>query len=70
MYLAVASHERGTAAPIGQIRSTPVVNTIVPASAHTAAAPRSDRLPLPAFSGARFRFGFLEFEDDPDASAE
>jgi hypothetical protein len=73
MYIAVASHERGTVAPIGQIRSIPGVNTIAPASmetARTAADPSTARPPLLAFSEAGFRFGFLEFEDDPDALAE
>jgi hypothetical protein len=69
-YLSLASHVRGVAAPIEAIRSGSLVKTIVPTSAHTAPAPRSARPPLPAFSGARFRFGFLEFEDDPDAAAE
>jgi hypothetical protein len=70
---AVASHGRGAAAPIGQIRSTPAVTTIVPASvetAHTAAGPRTAGPPLLPRAGAKFRFGFLEFEEDPDASAD
>lgn len=73
MCLAVASHERGAVAAIAQIRNAPVVNTIVPVSvetANTAAGPSTARPPLPASSEAGFRFGFLEFEDDPDASAE
>ena len=71
--LTVASHVRGAAVPIEHVRSTPVVKAIVRAgveSAHTAAGPGSARPSSPAFSGAGFRFGFLEFEDDPDASAE
>jgi hypothetical protein len=66
----VASRVRGSAAPIEHIRSTPVVKVIVPASvenAHTA-GPRSAS--SPTLSGAKSRFGFLEFEDDPDAPAE
>jgi hypothetical protein len=72
-YLIVASRVRGSAAPIEHIRSTPVVKVIVPASvenAHTAVGPRSARPSSPTLSGAKSRFGFLEFEDDPDAPAE
>jgi hypothetical protein len=68
----VASRVRGSAAPIEHIRSTPVVKVIVPASvenAHTAGT-RSARPSSPTLSGAKSRFGFLEFEDDPDAPAE
>jgi len=69
----VASRVLGSAAPIEHIRSTPVVKVIVPASvenAHTAVGPRSARPSSPTLSGAESRFGFLEFEDDPDAPAE
>ena len=72
-YLTVASRVRGSAAPIEHVRSTPVVKVIVPASvenAHTAVGPRSARPSSPTLSGAKSRFGFLEFEDDPDAPAE
>ena len=68
----VASRVRGSAAPIEHIRSTPVVKVIVPASvenAHTAVGPRSARPSSPTLSG-KSRFGFLEFEDDPDAPAD
>jgi len=71
-YLTVASRVRGSAAPIEHIRSTPVVKVIVPASvenAHTAGT-RSARPSSPTLSGAKSQFGFLEFEDDPDAPAE
>lgn len=67
--LAVASHGRGAAAPIEQIRSIRVVPANVEV-AHPAAAPNSASLPSAGISVVRFRFGFLEFEDDPDASAE
>jgi hypothetical protein len=66
--LAVASHVRGAAAPMAQIRGTPAVETLVPASvkrALTTAAPNLARAPSPALPDARVRFGFLEFEDDP-----
>ena len=66
--LAVASHVHGRAAPMAQIRSTPAVETIVPAGVETAlttAAPNLARPPSPALPDARVRFGFLEFEDDP-----
>jgi hypothetical protein len=69
VYLIVASDVRGAVAPIEKIRNTPAAMTIVPANvetAHTAAGPSGARASLPAFSGTRFRFGFLEFEDDPD----
>jgi hypothetical protein len=69
-YLIIASHVRSAAAPTEVIHSGSLVKTIVPTSAYTAAAPGIARPPLPAFSGVRFRFGFLEFEDDPDAPAE
>ena len=66
----VASRVRWSAAPIEHIRSTQVVKVIVPASvenAHTAVGPRSARPSSPTLSGAKSRFGFLEFEDDADA---
>lgn len=51
------------AASLDQIRGSPTVNVAVPAMVEIARAP-------PGESGARFRFGFLEFEDDPEATAE
>ena len=73
-YQTVALRVRGSAAPIEHIRSTPVVKVIVPArgaeDAHTALGPRSARPSSPTLSGAKSRFGFLEFEDDADAPAE
>jgi hypothetical protein len=53
---------------MAQIRGTPAVETLVPASvkrALTTAAPNLARAPSPALPDARVRFGFLEFEDDP-----
>jgi len=49
-----------------------VVKANVPAgveSAHAAAGPGSALPASPGIPDARFRFGFLEFEDDPDARA-
>ena len=71
--LTVASHVRGTTAPITQIHTTPVAATIVPASierAHTAAALSSARPASPGIPDARFLLGFLEFENDPDPPPE
>ena len=67
--LTVASQVRGAVVPIEQIRSTGVVPASVE-GAHPVAAPARASLPLPGVSVVRFRFGFLEFEDDPDASAQ
>jgi hypothetical protein len=72
-YLTVASHLRGAAASIEQVRSPPIVKVIVPASVEgvqTAAVPSSARSYSVGEPGSKFRFGFLEFEDDPDALAE
>jgi hypothetical protein len=60
--LAVASHRRGAAVPVE------AVETIVPAGVErtfTTTAPNLARPPSPALRDARFRFGCLEFEDDP-----
>lgn len=73
VYLTVASDVRGAITPIEQIRGTEVVRTIVPErveTPHATAEPSGARASLPPFSGSRFRFGFLEFEDDPDALVE
>jgi hypothetical protein len=63
--LTVASHVRGTAAPITQTSSTPVAAAIVPLSMEVAypGATLSQRRSSP-------RFGFLEFENDTDAPAK
>ena len=71
VYLSVASHEPGAAALIGRARSTPIVKVTVPPgaeSAHAAAGPSTMPAASPALPIAKFRFGFLEFEDDADAS--
>jgi hypothetical protein len=67
--LAVASHMRGATAPTEQVRSA----RILPASqegAHGVIAPTGASVASPSASIARFRFGFLEFEDEHAASAE
>jgi hypothetical protein len=72
-YLTVASHNHGAAARIEQSRRPPIAKGIVPADVeHVHLPARTDSpQPLPpALSGVSFRFGFLEFEDDPDASAK
>jgi hypothetical protein len=63
--LTVASHVRGAAARIEQIRRP----TLPPdAKGAPAVAGRSGAQPSPpAFSDAMFRFGFLEFEDNAHA---
>jgi hypothetical protein len=69
VYLAMASHVRGAAIPIEQIRSTRDIPNM-PASmgaAHWGADPGSAG-PLAAWPV--FRFDFLEFEADPDAPVE
>jgi hypothetical protein len=66
--LSVVSHVRGATA--ANARIIPTINVIVPPSAEsprTAAAPSAALPSSAAFSNARFRFGFLEFEDDADA---
>jgi hypothetical protein len=68
--VSVVSHVREGAA--ANARTVPTSNVMVAPRAEgprTAAAP-SPALPSPpAFSEARFRFGFLEFEDDADAAS-
>jgi hypothetical protein len=69
VYLAMASHVRGAAIPIEQMRSTrdvPNMPAIIGA-AHWGAGPGSAG-PLAAWPV--FRFGFLEFEADLDAPVE
>ena len=51
------------AASLDQIRGGRAVKVALPASVEIARVP-------PGESGARFRFGFLEFEDDPEAPAD
>jgi hypothetical protein len=68
--LPAASHVRGATAPIEHVRTTPIIDSIVPPGAegaHPAAAPSRAQPPLPTLSGAKFRLGFLEFKDDADA---
>lgn len=68
--LTVASHVRGATAPIEQVRSTPIIELIVPPGAesvHPAAALSGTQPSSPTLADAKFRFGFLEFEDDADA---
>src|SRR5262249_49432363 len=70
--LTVAAHVREDAASIEHIRSAPIINVIVPPSSEgprVADAPSPTPPSPPAFSEARFRFGFLEFEDDADAAS-
>ena len=53
----------GVAASLDQIRGGRAVNVALPAGVEIARVPSGE-------SGARFRFGFLEFEDDPEAPAQ
>lgn len=72
-YLTVALHNHGAAAPIEQSHRPPIAKGIVPADVeyvHSAVGAGSAHPLPPALSSASFRFGFLEFEDDPDASAK
>jgi hypothetical protein len=69
LYLTVASHVGGAVVPIEQIRSPAIGKTIVPGSVenpHLAAGPGRASSSSPVLPAARFRFGFLEFEDNPD----
>ena len=72
-YLTLSWHEHGAAAHIEQSRRAPIGKEVAPAGVRdlhsTAGADSAHPLP-PAFSGASFRFGFLEFEDDAYASAK
>jgi hypothetical protein len=72
-YLTLAWHQHGAAAHIEQSRGAPIAQEIAPAGVsylHSAAGADSAHSLPPAFSSASFRFGFLEFEDDPVASAK
>jgi len=67
--LNLASHVRGATAPIEHVR-TPIVSLLLqpgPETVRPAAALSDTQLSSPALFSARFRFGFLEFEDDADA---
>ena len=68
--LTVVSHVRGATAPIAQIRGSPIIRPTVPPSTedpHVAVSASGAQSLSPEFSGTKFRFGFLEFEDDADA---
>ena len=73
IYLLVGPSVRGFAGPLDHLRGSPVIKAIVPGRleiALAAANPSSAR-PAPSDQPAtQFRFGFLEFEDDPDAPAK
>ena len=66
MSLSVASHVRGAPASINQ-RGGPIMRPIALPSANTAADPSGAQSSSPVLASAKFRFGFLEFEDDADA---
>ena len=70
LFLTVASRVGGAIAASEHARTASIIKVIGPVSAESArAAPGlSGARPSPAvFSDARFRFGFLEFQDDADA---
>jgi len=70
VFLTVVPHVRGAAAPIEQIRSGPITRPTMQSSAesiHAAAGLSGAQPSSEVFSGTKFRFGFLEFEDDADA---
>jgi hypothetical protein len=71
--LTVASHVRRATAPIAQIRGSPIIMPTVPPSAEdpsVAVGASGAQSSSPEFSDTRFRFGFLEFEDDADAPSK
>lgn len=71
-YLAVTSGVPRAAARFKE-RLNPGVVTAVPAGTEDGPAAmdlRNVRPVSPEIPNARFRFGFLEFEDDPDASTK
>jgi hypothetical protein len=71
VYLTLALYVRGAAAPIAQVHSAPIAKATVPPSAESAhAAAGANTTPSPALPIAKFRFGYVEFESDPDASNE
>jgi hypothetical protein len=68
--LTAASHVRGATAPIEYVRPTPIIELIVSPGAenvHPAAALSGTQPSSPTLADAKFRFGYLEFEDDADA---
>jgi hypothetical protein len=71
--LTVVSHVRRATAPIAQIRGSPSIMPTVPPSAEdpsVAVGVSGAQSSSPEFSDTRFRFGFLEFEDDADAPSK
>ena len=70
VYLAAVSQLPRAAPPIDQICRTQVVKPASVQLPHATVGPSSTRPSPFGKSGTSFRFGFLEFEDDPDASAE
>jgi hypothetical protein len=68
MYYSFGSHMDGVAAPLDQNRGNPAAPEKVE-GAH-AAGLNGAHLSSSSDSGTKFRFGFLEFEDDRDAQAE
>jgi hypothetical protein len=64
----VAAHVRKDADPIEHVSITPIIKVIVPSTAERAFPAIAPSSPSsPTLPSARFRFGFLEFEDDADA---
>ena len=66
MSLTVASHVRGAPGSIEQSRGSPITRPIAPPSAKSvrnAADPSGAQSWSPVLASAKFRFGFLEFED-------
>ena len=73
IYLLLGPHVRGFAEPLDHRRGSPVIKAIVPGSLQIApaAANPSNARPVPLDQPAtKFRFGFLEFENDPDTPAK
>jgi hypothetical protein len=72
IYLLVGPQVRGFAGPL-DLRGSPLIKAIVPGRLEIAPAAASPSSARPAPSDqppTKFRFGFLEFEDDPDAPAK
>jgi len=70
--LTVAAHVREDAASIEHIQSTQIIKVIAPPSPQSSMEPAGPSSTYPSTSvltGPRFRFGFLEFEDDADAAS-
>jgi len=71
VYLTLALYGHGAAPPIAQVHGAPIAKATVPPSAESAhAAADANTTPSPALPIAKFRFGYVEFENDPDASNE